>query len=118
MAETLNMADHDASTDQAAPSHNDLKPCKTCGEEIKITALKCIHCDSFQDWRSSLSFGSTVLSLLVALVSVLTFAAPIWKREFYTPAPRPSVALTTLAGANGKIHLVISNGGDAPMSVT
>jgi hypothetical protein len=48
------------------------KPCKVCGEEIRESARKCNHCDSYQDWRLNIGFSNTVLSLLVALCSVLT----------------------------------------------
>jgi hypothetical protein len=37
----------------------------------------CIHCNSYQDWRGELTFSSTILSLLVALVSVTTAFVPM-----------------------------------------
>lgn len=46
------------------------KPCRVCGETIVASARKCIHCDSWQDWRAELGVSSQVLALLVALVSV------------------------------------------------
>jgi len=50
--------------------------CKICGEPISTTARKCTHCDSYQDWRGGINISNTVLSLLVALVSVLAVAIP------------------------------------------
>jgi hypothetical protein len=60
----------------------DTKPCRVCGEDIKFSAQKCIHCDSYQDWRVRLGIGSTVLALLVALVSVVTNGVPILRAAF------------------------------------
>jgi hypothetical protein len=41
-----------------------------------MAARKCIHCDSYQDWRGEITFSSTILSLLVALVAILTAFIP------------------------------------------
>lgn len=64
------------------PKHS-RKNCAVCGERIAGSALKCIHCDSFLDWRRHLQFSTSVLALLVALVSVTATTAPalhgIWK---------------------------------------
>jgi hypothetical protein len=64
----------------------DSKPCVVCQEPIKLRASKCIHCGSYQDWRSNISFSlsTSVLSLLVALITVLTAAVPVLK-EGLTP---------------------------------
>lgn len=43
-----------------------------CGEEVKLTALKCIHCGSFQDWRRHVGFSSTVLALIVAILALFS----------------------------------------------
>lgn len=66
----------------ASPEPAKSSLCKICKEEIKPEAIKCIHCDSFQDWRGSLNFSGTVLSLLVALVSVLGVVVPVLKDTF------------------------------------
>jgi hypothetical protein len=66
------------------PKQRATAPCVTCKEQIVLGATKCIHCDSFQDWRGTLSISSTVLSLSVALVAVLGFTLPII-RETTTP---------------------------------
>ena len=48
------------------------KKCKICGENIRSDAVYCTHCNNFQNWRSYLGVSSTFLSILVALISVLT----------------------------------------------
>ena len=53
--------------------------CFACKGKIPAGALKCTGCNSWQDWRRYLDFGSAVLALLVALVSVVSFAIPIVK---------------------------------------
>lgn len=57
------------------------KLCKICGEEIKISVVKCIHCNGYQNWRSRIDFSSNVLSLLVALIAVATAAIPVARKE-------------------------------------
>jgi hypothetical protein len=52
------------------------KPCRVCGEDIRFAARKCVHCDSWQDWRGNIGVSATILSLLVALVSVTTPLLP------------------------------------------
>jgi predicted nucleic acid-binding Zn ribbon protein len=67
-----------------SPSATDTKPCKVCGEAIKKAARVCIHCNNYQDWRADINISSTVLSLLVALLSVLTVTVPVVK-DVFTP---------------------------------
>jgi hypothetical protein len=73
-------------TDTPSATTEDSKPCVVCQEPIKRHATKCVHCGSYQDWRSNISFSlsTSVLSLLVALVTVLTAAVPVFK-EALTP---------------------------------
>lgn len=56
--------------------------CRVCKQPIALGAKKCIHCESFQDWRRYLNLSSTVLALIVALVSVLSISFPIIKESF------------------------------------
>lgn len=51
--------------------------CHFCKKEIEDGAIKCVHCDSYQNWRKYIQFSNTVLSLLVALISVTALATPI-----------------------------------------
>jgi hypothetical protein len=46
--------------------------CTTCKEIINTDAAKCIHCGSFQNWRRHLDFGSSILSMMIAFISVVT----------------------------------------------
>ena len=61
---------------------NSSSPCRVCREQIKNDANKCIHCGSFQDWRRYVNFSNTVLALLVALASVMSWGIPTIKEAF------------------------------------
>jgi hypothetical protein len=54
-----------------------IEKCGTCLKGIPRGAKKCTNCDSYQDWRRHLPAGTAVLSLLVALGSVLTVLVPV-----------------------------------------
>lgn len=51
--------------------------CRVCREEIKLGAKKCIHCSNYQDFRRFFTVGTTVLSLLIALLSVSGIVVPV-----------------------------------------
>jgi hypothetical protein len=58
--------------------------CRVCKQEIKVGARKCIHCESYQDWRRHIGLGNNVLALLVALLSILTVLIPVIAKAFIT----------------------------------
>jgi hypothetical protein len=89
---------------------NALKDCIVCKESIKQGAQKCVNCDSFQDWRRYFSFGTVVLSLLVALFSVLAVAVPIIKSTL-TPH-RSDLRFSFLSYEPKLIKIVCSNVGN------
>jgi hypothetical protein len=64
-------------TESLEPLPEPLKiPCPTCREPIDPRARKCIHCDSYVDWRSFLSVSQTTLALLIALITVASSTLP------------------------------------------
>jgi hypothetical protein len=86
--------------------------CSVCREPIKIGSKKCVHCDSFQDWRRNLGLSSSVLALLVALVSVVSIAAPMLKETFAT---RNSKVMLVFQGTtDDHVYLIASNRGTKP----
>jgi hypothetical protein len=58
------------------------KKCAICAEPILAEAKKCIHCGSYQSWHERINFSVTILSLLVALIAVITAAVPPIKTLF------------------------------------
>lgn len=100
------------STQTAGPS---TVACIVCKEEIKAGAQKCIHCDSFQDWRASLTVSSSVLALLVALVSVIGVTAPVLHSVLVKPNSRVLFAFEKAQLQS--VFVVASNPGDRPGSL-
>lgn len=93
----------------------DTKACKMCGEPIKSTARLCIHCDSYQDWRSEMAVGNTVLTLLVALGSVLAIAIPVIVKAF---TPENSLLSFSYQGASeNAVSLLATNRGIRPGTI-
>jgi hypothetical protein len=91
------------------------KRCKVCAEPINVSAKRCIHCQSDQGWASRLGFSATVLSLLVALITVLTAAIPVIKDAL---TPRNSGLTASFQGADPVgVHVLVSNDGIRPGSV-
>lgn len=53
-----------------------MRRCLSCQEPIHPKAKLCKTCKSYQDWRRYFSFSAVVLSLLVALISVISAVGP------------------------------------------
>jgi hypothetical protein len=96
-------------SDKGMVTDGDTKSCKVCAEEIKKAARVCIHCNNYQDWRAEIGISQSVLSLLVALLSVLTVAAPVLVSTF-TPK-NSSFAFTFEAASASNIAVFIANSG-------
>jgi hypothetical protein len=52
------------------------KPCRMCAFPMPFHAHKCTKCDAFSGWRRLLPVSATVLSLLIALFSVVGIVLP------------------------------------------
>lgn len=87
--------------------------CRVCKEEIQDGAKKCIKCGSYQDGRRYFTLSSSVLALMIALISVITWATPVLKEafkpkdaklDFYFIGPMPS----------GYIMITVTNEGSEP----
>ena len=51
------------------------KECRACSEEIKISAVKCQYCGSYQNLRRYLEFGNSTLALMIALISIFVVSS-------------------------------------------
>jgi hypothetical protein len=98
-----------------ASTVSDTKPCKVCAEAIKAAARKCIHCDSYQDWHSNINVSSTVLSLLVALISVLTTALPVIKETITTK--NSDLSFSFQGSVGNLVSVLVTNQGARPGTV-
>lgn len=92
------------------------KLCRACKLPMPFDANKCTECSSLQNWRRYLDSSGIVLSLLVALTSLLTFAIPIWKSTLVAKVAEPSAALVEVDDT-GLATFVVANGGNAPAVV-
>jgi hypothetical protein len=91
------------------------KPCKICREPINSEARKCIHCQSSQSFLSGLAVSATMMSLLVALVSVLSAAVPAM-RSLLTPVNSDLVFVPQGVTAQ-TVSVLVSNRGIRPGSL-
>lgn len=55
----------------------DTAQCVVCRQPIPTGARKCTTCGSFQSWIRYLTFSNSVLSLLIALLSVSALGIPV-----------------------------------------
>jgi hypothetical protein len=86
--------------------------CVVCRSEIRAGATKCVHCDSFQGWRRHVVVGDSFLALLVALVSVLSMAAPMLRDTFKTRNSKVTVTFADIQ--DDSLFLIASNAGSSP----
>jgi hypothetical protein len=93
------------------------KSCRVCAEPINKAAQKCIHCQSEQSWvRQRLGLSSTVLSLLVALISVLTASVPILMESLATKNAK--LSFTFLSADDQYIVVFVTNAGTRPGTIS
>jgi hypothetical protein len=89
--------------------------CKICKEEIPNGAIYCTHCNRYQDFRRLFGISSTVLSLLVALVAVLSATLPTLIK-ILTPS-HSDVHCSLLDWQGFQVRLVVANKGISPAVV-
>ncbi|MEH0154504.1 hypothetical protein V6R21_10195 [Limibacter armeniacum] len=88
--------------------------CKICKEEIKQGAKKCNHCDSFQDYRRYVNTSTTFLSLMVALVTILSFGIPYVLKTLENPDSDIKMHLIGHNPLTNEIDIYCVNEGDRP----
>ena len=93
----------------------DQKTCSLCAERIPTAAIKCRHCDGYQGRWFFLNLSAPILSLLVALVSVLSLALPTLIAA--VRYPRSDVRVAFQYFEDGTAYFVASNGGTRAGSV-
>lgn len=91
-----------------APS---VKKCVMCTKELPADARICTECDCYQDWRQYFGLSSTVLSLLVALFSVLTVAVPVISDALTPKISSVHCNLISWDENTGEVRIAVSNEG-------
>lgn len=88
--------------------------CLVCKSAIEDGASKCVHCNSFQNWRRFLGMSGTILSLLVALISVSAVTIPPVFELFEDKNAYPDVEM--IGSLDGTLdHAVLFNSGQKPV---
>ena len=91
------------------------KPCSLCSDTIAAAAIKCRHCEGYQGHWFFLNLSAPVLSLLVALVSILALAVPAMVATL--ARDQSDVRISFQYFEDGTAHFVVSNPGTRPGSV-
>jgi hypothetical protein len=88
------------------------KACRYCAVEIPHKAILCGECGSFQDWRGRASASALVLSLLVALISVLGSTIPVFTSA--TRAAASDLSVQAFFYTDSGLSLLVRNRGSRP----
>ncbi len=92
------------------------KRCIVCAEPINAAAAKCVHCGAAQTIiRERLGISTNVLSMMVALVSVLGVVVPLL---IQSATPDDSELVFSLQYAtDNELFVIVSNQGREPGTV-
>ncbi len=93
-----------------------MKQCTLCAQDIPLKARKCFHCDGYQGSLIFLNLSVPVLSLLLALVSILSIAMPALF-GFFTE-PRSDIGVSFQFFKEGEAHMIVTNAGERPGTVS
>lgn len=85
-------------------------PCSSCKEPIKVGAKICYHCSHYQDIRQYMSWGQSSLTLVLALVAVISAAAPLWLA--LAGGPRSDLVVTSAHVNTNGADVTVANLGD------
>ncbi|MCP4408657.1 MAG: hypothetical protein GY807_13000 [Gammaproteobacteria bacterium] len=96
----------------------ELKLCWACRKPLGDGQVKCLECSSWQNWRRYMVFSASILSLLIALISVSGALGPSLLEAFRGKSPKivvidgkaSDLSLTLhIANAGSQITAVMSN---------
>lgn len=88
------------------------KDCITCGSPIPVSAKKCRHCGSYQDFRRHLEFSQLTIALAIALISVSALLSEkigtLYERLFLNPLS-PTLNASIIDMSTTEIKFIINN---------
>jgi len=96
---------------------NKFENCKFCKSEIDPDAILCKHCGKFQNWRAYLPFSNTIISLLIALISITALTIPVFMEAFHKPNSKMTFQIISRGEAYNNFLVltsIITNIGDKP----
>jgi hypothetical protein len=86
--------------------------CRVCKEPMNPGATRCTACHSYQNWRRYFDVSAVVLSLLVALVSVVSAVGP---QIFALLPPWGShLEIKSYYFSTNTVSLIVENSGNKP----
>jgi hypothetical protein len=94
------------------PIPDTMRRCLSCQEPIHPKAKLCKTCKSYQDWRRHFSFSTVVLSLLVALVSVVSAVGP--QIVALLPPCGSDLRIRSYYFSEDTVSLIVENRGNKP----
>jgi len=90
------------------------KNCRLCGEAMNESAVKCTTCGAFDGWRRFFPASGLILSLLVALVSVIGAVGPKVVEWLH----RHSDTTVYIVGGNhDELFVMAANNGNKPAAI-
>lgn len=88
------------------------KPCRYCAKPIPLSATYCTECEQFQNWRRFLTFSTTMIALVTALISVVATTAPTLMR--YLQPAYTKLTIAPLSNVGRELVFLVSNEGTRP----
>lgn len=88
------------------------KLCVACAEPIKATALKCIRCGAYQDWRRYSEYVQPWVPYLVAIISAVAVFFTYMSQIIHTPDSM--LELSSPHVINDEARFIVANAGDRP----
>jgi hypothetical protein len=85
-----------------------------CRKEIPSGAKICTECNCYQDWRRYFGVSGTILSLFVALFSVLAVALPVIWNTLTPNRSEVQCNLLNWSENTGEVTIIVSNKGNRP----
>ncbi len=103
---------NDSSIHQDPAIQQSDKPCVVCAEPIKITALKCIKCGAYQDWRRYLEYFQPWVPWVVTAMSIALAVFTYVSQIVHTPDS--ILELSSPHVFNDEARFIVANAGDRP----
>ncbi|MCX7306874.1 MAG: hypothetical protein NTZ72_02550 [Afipia sp.] len=101
-------------TENLAKRGSKSKPCVACASKIPASAIKCVKCGSYQNYRRYFEFGNTTIALLIALISVVSLAhkniSDLYRSLFVDPF-EPIVVASVSSIERKKVSILFQNNG-------
>ena len=108
-------------TENLAKRGSKSKPCVACASKIPASAIKCVKCGSYQNYRRYFEFGNTTIALLIALISVVSLAhkniSDLYRSLFVDPF-EPIVVASVSSIERKKVSILFQNNQNWPPTRT